>query len=75
MLTKILLATKFLYLMLGGNQVKTLRQICAATILSLTIVVSASAGDLHAPGVVSTDTGTGSVTTSVILTIVSLIYP
>jgi hypothetical protein len=63
--------------MLGGNQVKTLRQICVATILSLTIAVSASAGDLHAPGVVSTGTGTGtgSVTTSVILTIVGLIYP
>jgi len=55
--------------------VKTLRRICAATILSLTVVVSASAGDIHAPGVASTGTSTTSVTTSVILTIVSLIYP
>jgi hypothetical protein len=60
--------------------VKTLRQVCAATILSLAIVVSASAGDLHAPGAVSTatnttnGTNTTSVATSVILTIVSLIY-
>jgi hypothetical protein len=60
--------------------VKTLRQVCAATILSLTIVVFASAGDLHAPGKASTGTntttgtGTTSVTTSVILTIASLIY-
>jgi len=60
--------------------VKTLRQICATTILSLTIVVSASAGDLHAPGAVSTATNTTtgnnttSVATSVILTIVSVIY-
>ena len=59
---------------------KTLRQVCAATILSLAIVVSASAGDLHAPGAVSTatnttnGTNTTSVATSVILTIVSLIY-
>ena len=59
---------------------KTLGQICATTILSLTIVVSASAGDLHAPGAVSTATNTTtgnnatSVATSVILTIVSLIY-
>jgi hypothetical protein len=60
--------------------VKTLRQVCVATILSLTIVVSASAGDLHAPGAVSTatnttnGTNTTSVATPVILTIVSLIY-
>lgn len=49
----------------------TLRQVCAATILSLTIVVSASAGDIHSPGKASTDTAS---TTTVILTIVNLIY-
>ncbi len=55
---------------------KTLRQVCAATILSLMIIVSAWAGDLHAPGKASTGTNTTtgtsttSVTTSVILTIV-----
>ena len=51
----------------------TLRRICAATILGLTIVVSASAGDIHSPGKASTEPGT-SVTTTIILTIVSLIY-
>jgi hypothetical protein len=51
----------------------TLRQLCAAAILSLTIVVSASAGDIHSPGKASTD-GASSTTTTVILTIISLIY-
>lgn len=71
--TKILYLTKFLYLM-EASQVKTLRLVCAATILSVSVVISASAGDLHAPGVASTQTSTTSVTTSVILTIVSLIF-
>ncbi|HXD33680.1 MAG TPA: hypothetical protein VN643_21335 [Pyrinomonadaceae bacterium] len=53
---------------------KKLRQICAATILSLTLAVSVLAGDIHCPGAASTGTDTSSVTTSVILTIVSLIY-
>ncbi|HVI70680.1 MAG TPA: hypothetical protein VM656_04240 [Pyrinomonadaceae bacterium] len=53
---------------------KTLRRICAATILSLTLVGSVSAGDIHSPGKASTEPDTTSVTTSVILTIVSLIY-
>jgi hypothetical protein len=58
----------------------TLREICAATILALTIVVSASAGDIHSPGKASTGTATtngtntASATTTVILTIVKLIY-
>ena len=40
---------------------------------SLTIVVSASAGDVHSPGKASSG-GTSSATTTVILTIVNLIY-
>lgn len=52
----------------------TLRQICAVTILSLTLVVSVSAGDIDSPGKASTGTNTTSVTTTVILTIVSLIF-
>lgn len=59
---------------IGGNQVKTLRRICAATILSTMLTVSVSAGDIHSPGVASTGTGTPPAVTSVILVIVSLIY-
>jgi hypothetical protein len=51
---------------------KSLRQVCAAIILCLAFTVSVSAGDIHNPGVAST--GTPSITTTVILTIVSLIY-
>jgi hypothetical protein len=51
----------------------TLRQVCAAVILSLTIVVSTSAGDIHSPGKASTE-GASSTTTTVILTLVNLIY-
>ncbi|HXQ73161.1 MAG TPA: hypothetical protein VN844_21860 [Pyrinomonadaceae bacterium] len=54
---------------------KTLRQVCAATILSLTFAASAFAGDIYCPGVVSTSgTGAGSATTTMILTIVNVIY-
>lgn len=68
---------------------KNLRQVCAATILSLILAVSVFAGDVHSPGaaaaapsiagdvhcpgVVSTGT-TATVTTEVILTIVSVTY-
>jgi len=69
----------------------TLRQLCAATLLSLTLAISAFAGHIDCPGVVapsstcvaghidcpgvaSTDTGTTSATTDVILTVVSLTY-
>lgn len=34
---------------------KTLRQVCAATILSLTCAVSVFAGDIYCPGVVAPD--------------------
>lgn len=71
--------------MLGGNQVKTLRRTCAATILSLTLAISAFAGDVHCPGVASNDNtapvttddsadDTASVPPSVILAVLSLIY-
>jgi hypothetical protein len=49
----------------------TLRQVCAAVILSLTLAVSVVAGDIHSPGKESTDTSSS---TTVILTIVNLIY-
>jgi hypothetical protein len=55
--------------------VKTLRQKCAAAILSLTFAVSAFAGQIDCPGVVSTGSGTtltAEITSTVILTIVSL---
>lgn len=53
----------------------TLRQVCAVTILSLSIAVSASAGDVHSPGAPTPPTNTTpSITTSVILTIVRVIY-
>ena len=55
---------------------KTLRQVCAATILSLTFAVSAFAGDIYCPGIVSTGSpgSPSSGTTTVILTIVNVIY-
>ena len=53
---------------------KTLRQICAVGILTLMLVVSVSAGDIDSPGKASNGTSTTSVTTTIILTIVSLIY-
>ena len=53
---------------------KTLRRIWAATVLSLIVAVTTSAGDIHSPGAVSTGTDTTSVTTTIILTVVSLIY-
>ena len=49
----------------------TLRQVCAAAILSLTLAVSVMAGDIHSPGKESTDASSA---TTIILTIVSLIY-
>ena len=55
---------------------KTLRQVGAATILSLTFAVSAFAGDIYCPGIVSTGSpgSPSSATTTVILTIVNVIY-
>ena len=53
---------------------KTLRRVCAAMILCLTLAVSVLAGDIHSPGKAETETSTTSATTTIILTIVSLIY-
>jgi len=60
---------------------KTLRQICVATILSLTLSVSALAGHMDTTGVVAppppptnqTTQTTGAIT-SVVLTVFSLLY-
>jgi hypothetical protein len=53
----------------------TLRRICAATILSLTLAVAVMAGDIDSPGKTSTSTtSTTSVTTTVIVTIINLIF-
>ena len=58
--------------MLGGNQVKSLRQVCAVIVLSLAFTMSVSAGDIHNPGAAAPSQPT--VTTTVILTIVRVIY-
>ncbi len=58
---------------------KTLRQTCAATVLSLLLAVSALAGQIGSGGIVSPPppppetSATSSVTTTVILTILSLL--
>jgi len=58
--------------------VKTLRLICAATILSLTLAVSAFAGHMETTGAAAptpaTSSTTTNVTTSIVLTILSLIH-
>lgn len=53
---------------------KTLRRISAATILSLTLAVSVFAGHIETPGAPVATSPTTNVTTSIVLTIVSLIY-
>ena len=53
---------------------KTLCRICAAMILSLLLAMSVLAGDIDSPAKASTGTSTTSVTTTIILTIVKLIY-
>lgn len=61
---------------------KTLRQILATTILSLTLAVSVLAGQTDTPGIVApppppTDSTTQSTGTaaSIVLTVLGLIYP
>jgi hypothetical protein len=73
---------KFLLTHLGGSKVKTLRQISAVTILSLTLAVSVMAGQTDttgapapAPTPTSTTTQTTSTTTAIVLTVLGLIYP
>lgn len=60
----------------------TLRQTCAATVLSLVLAVSALAGQISSPGIVAppppseTSTATtdiSDITTTIILTIINLI--
>lgn len=56
---------------------KTLRQISAATILSLTLAVSVFAGHIETPGAPApkaTVTATVDVASSVVFTIVAVIY-
>ncbi len=57
---------------------KTLRQLCGATILSLTLGISVFAGHIDCPGVAATPPPSGtstatSIATTVILTILSVI--
>jgi hypothetical protein len=72
---------KFLPTHLGGSKVKTLRKISAASILSLTLAISVMAGQVDTPGVVapppptSSTTQTTGTTATIILTVLSLIYP
>jgi len=75
---------KILQLSRRLEKVKTLRQLCAVTVLSLTLAVSVMAGQIETWGVAApppppppTDstTQTTSTATSIVLTVLSLIYP
>jgi hypothetical protein len=66
----------------GGSKVKTLRQISAATILSLALAVCVFAGQIESWGVVeppppppSSTAQTTGTATAIVLTVLSLIYP
>ena len=52
---------------------KTLRRVCAATILSLSLAVSVFAGQIETPGAPAPAPATGSAPTTIVLTILSLI--
>ena len=68
---------KNFFISLGGTEkVKTLRRICAGTILSLSLAVSVFAGHIETPGCVSTVDGstTIDVTTTIVLAAVSVTY-
>jgi hypothetical protein len=55
--------------------VKTLRQIIVATILSLTLAVSVLAGHIETPGAPApAPTSTTEIATSIVLTVVNLVY-
>jgi len=55
--------------------VKTLRRTCAATILSLILAMSVLAGQIEAPGVATPPTNpTPSITATIILIVVSVVY-
>jgi hypothetical protein len=70
---------KILQTLSGAKKMKTLRQTCAATILSLTLAVSVLAGHMDttgAPAPAPSPTPSASTTsTTIILTVLSLIYP
>lgn len=55
---------------------KTLRLTCAATILSLTLAVSAFAGHMETTGAtaLTPSTSSNNVTTSLVLTVINLAY-
>lgn len=66
---------------LGGTKVKTLRQISAVTVLSLTLTFSVMAGQVESPGApaplptsTTSTTQTTGTTTTILLTVLSLIY-
>jgi hypothetical protein len=72
---------KFLQISQEAHKVKTLRQITAATVLSLTLSVCVLAGQIESPGVVappppptSSTTQTTSTATSILLMVLGLIY-
>lgn len=55
---------------------KTLRQVCAAMILSLALALSVSAGDIHSPGVALTeDTTSTDIMIEVVLVVMSMARP
>jgi hypothetical protein len=56
----------------GTEKVKTLRKQCAIAILTLTLAVSAFAGQTNTPGAVA-DNGTTTTLTGVVLTIITIV--
>jgi len=55
---------KNFFISLGGTKVKTLRQISAATILSLALAISVFAGHIETPGAPAPAPKSGTTTTS-----------
>ena len=53
---------------------KTFRQICAATILNLTLTAAAFAGQIDCTGAVSTTSTVTDIVTTVVVTIVNTAY-
>jgi hypothetical protein len=72
---------KILQTLSGAKKMKTLRQTCVATILSLTLAVSVLAGHMDTTGAPAPapsptpSASTTSATTNIVLTVLSLIYP
>jgi hypothetical protein len=59
---------------LGGNHVKTLRQISAATILNLMLAAAVFAGQVDCPGAVSTTGTVTNIVTTIVQTVVNGVY-